>query len=326
MEYKSGLLSVVIVTFNQYKYLFETISSILMQNYFSIELIISDDGTKEFNIDEVYKFINKNKKENIFSISIFTREQNIGTVKNINYALDKVKGEYVKIIGGDDTFSHSSVFTEQVDLLLKNKEFFAVVGKAQQCDYKMNPISDERVEKSNIELPNILKMDAVLAKKYIYKKDIFPIAIQATCFRRIFFEKYGKCDEHYVVLDDSLTVLKMLDCYPNIGYVNDYCVNHRSKVGVSSSRELFSPRRILYYKDCVTYAEREIKNHPEIYGRIYCFEAPRINRYVLEMTKCKDKNLFFVFQVITSVCYIDVILYYSLTRTKKLIKRLREAK
>ncbi|MCR5202178.1 MAG: glycosyltransferase family 2 protein [Lachnospiraceae bacterium] len=202
-DYEKGLLSVIVVTYNQKEFFYETLSSILNQDYRYIELIIADDGTLNFDEGNIKKFIDDKKNKNIIKYRILHNKENIGTVRNINNALKKSTGEFIKIIGGDDTYPNSSTFSSQIKVLLSNERLLATVGMAQQCDYNMNPIKDERVDKSNKYMPNILKMDYDKARKTIFKNDIFPIAIQAVCYRREFFVKNGLCDEDYVLIDDS---------------------------------------------------------------------------------------------------------------------------
>lgn len=320
-EYIEGLLSCIIVTYNSGDYLFEAIDSILKQNYPSIELIISDDGTKDFEEDEIRSYIDARQKKNLKNVIIIYREKNIGTVRNINYALRITNGEYIKILGGDDTYPNIDTFYQQVNSIKQNKALVSI-GKCQQCNSVMEPISDDRVEKSNACLPLVLNMNYLEARKYISKHDIFPIAIQAVCYHRNFFMKKGLCDEDYIVIDDAPSAIRILEEAKNVVYINLFTVNHRAKVGISSSRELFAARRLSYYKDCVTYAEKEIFNRPDIYGAIYRKESLRINKFVYEIAKAKKegKGLGTLFAI--ALVYLDAIFYYVFWHPKKFAKRI----
>lgn len=322
-EYIKGLLSSIIVTYNSGDYLFEAIDSILGQNYPMIELIISDDGTKDFDEFEIRSYVSAKQKKNLKNLVIIHREKNVGTVRNINNALRITNGEFIKILGGDDTYPNIDIFSRQVSSIKKNSVLVSI-GKCQQCNSDMEPISDIRVEKSNACLPSILSMDYIEARKYISKQDIFPIAIQAVCYHRDFFLKKGFCDEEYIVIDDAPSALKILEEARNAVYIDIFTVNHRAKVGISSSRELFAARRLLYYKDCVTYAEKEIFNHPDIYGALYRKENLRINKFVYEIAKAKSErkglgNLF-----VTAVIYLDAIFYYIFSHPQKFAKRIAD--
>lgn len=69
-EYVEGLVSAVIITYKQGDYLFDTIQSILFQNYPCIELIIADDGSPCFDEEKIKQYIHTNAADNIKSVKI----------------------------------------------------------------------------------------------------------------------------------------------------------------------------------------------------------------------------------------------------------------
>lgn len=129
---KKDLLSVILLSYYSENYLFEAIDSILEQKYKAIELIISDDGTKDFDEEKINSYIKMNRGNNLRNYKIIHRKDNIGTVKNINNALAISSGEYIKLLGGDDTYPTSDVCTHQVEII-KEEKTLAVIGKVSQC-------------------------------------------------------------------------------------------------------------------------------------------------------------------------------------------------
>lgn len=79
-----------------------------MQSYENIELIISDDGSPEFSVElpKLKKFVEENNRGNITSIVFNSIPVNVGTVKNLNRAIDLSTGKYVKTIAAEDVFTH----------------------------------------------------------------------------------------------------------------------------------------------------------------------------------------------------------------------------
>ena len=59
--------SLIITHYNQMKYIKEAILSVLNQNYKNIEIIVSDDHSKEFDKDKIEEIF---KKYNILFIGI----------------------------------------------------------------------------------------------------------------------------------------------------------------------------------------------------------------------------------------------------------------
>ncbi len=321
-ECEKGLLTVIVVTFRTGDYLFEAIDSALGQDYGSVELIISDDGTEDFNEKIITDYIEINKTDRLKMVNVIHREKNVGTVRNINIALMASHGEFIKLLGGDDTYPIPDTFSRQVKIM-QTQGSLANVGKAQQCDENMNPIADERMEKSNAALQQVLTMDYIEARRYIAKKDIFPIANQAVCYHRQFFEEQGFCNEDYCLIEDTILANRLLFISKKVSYLDDYTVNHRSKVGISTSRELFAPRRILYYKDCVTYAIQEIDHHPELFGCLYRKENVRVSKFVYEMALAKSRKKSGLALVGISLKYIDTMIYYVAVNNKKFIRRIK---
>lgn len=321
--YEYGLVSAIILSYNSGDFLIEAIDSVIQQDYPMIELIITDDGSDDFCENTLREYIEKNKQNNILKYSIIHREQNIGTVKNINYALAISKGEYIKILGGDDTYPIPNIFSQQVKCIQDSNTIVAI-GKLQQCNHKMEPIYDERVERSNSDLRKVLQMEYTAARRYIANRDIFPIANQAVCYHRKFFEKKGFCDEDFILIEDISLALKILSEAENASFMDVFTVNHRAKVGISTSRELFAPRRLLYYHDCITFALKEIDSHPEIYGFVYRKENLRVSTLIYKLAKAKkeEKGLLSLFFI--GIQYLDTIIYYIVSNPKKFFRRIKE--
>jgi len=314
------LITCIIVTYKQREYLIENIKSVLMQDYLNIEIIVSDDGTPDFDEDVIRNEISASRKK-INNLIIIHHEKNVGTVKNINSALSKSNGEYIKIIGGDDSYPSIDVFSRQVQVLESDKNAYLVIGMSQQCDHSMTPIYDSRVVKGNEALKLLFELEYNKARRYITREDIFPIVTQAICFSKRFFKIYGYYDEQYAVLDDSLLALKVLQCSKNVRVIDKVCVNHRSNVGISTSRDFFSPRRLLYYHDCAIYAENEIAPLKEIYGFVFRFETPRISWFQYYMCLSKSNHESLSKRVLIICKYFDSVIYYAVTRPLQLVRR-----
>jgi glycosyltransferase involved in cell wall biosynthesis len=108
----SGLVSVVIPTYNQKDFVHETIDSVLVQDYKNIEIIITDDGSKDGTIRIIQEYAAK-YPDKIFPV---LSERNTGIAANLNRGLAKVRGEYIAWLAGDDLMFSGKV-RKQVDLL-----------------------------------------------------------------------------------------------------------------------------------------------------------------------------------------------------------------
>lgn len=87
--------SILVATYNQEKYIAETINSCLNQDYNDFEIVISDDCSSDGTWDIINGF--KNAK-----IRTFKHEKNIGEYNNRNFLLGNAQGEFVIFIDGED--------------------------------------------------------------------------------------------------------------------------------------------------------------------------------------------------------------------------------
>lgn len=108
-------LSVIVLSYNQEKYIYQTIDSILSQEHeYSYEIIICDDASTDStpNIIKIYANTNKNIKP-------ILRQTNLGVVKNFYDAISRCEGEYIMVCGGDDYYLPFKI-RNQIDYLEKH--------------------------------------------------------------------------------------------------------------------------------------------------------------------------------------------------------------
>lgn len=93
-------VSVIILTYNtSVESIISTITSVLKQKKCIFEILISDDGSSYFPKKEIELFFSIN---NFGNYIILEREKNVGTVRNLEFALEKAHAKYVKDIGQGD--------------------------------------------------------------------------------------------------------------------------------------------------------------------------------------------------------------------------------
>lgn len=106
------LVSVVIPIYNSERFLFETVSSVLSQDYSALEVILVDDGSTDKGIESVQEFL---KDERV----LLLRQKNSGVSAARNAGFKISKGEFACFLDSDDILGQGFI-RNRVDFLLKN--------------------------------------------------------------------------------------------------------------------------------------------------------------------------------------------------------------
>lgn len=99
----SFLVSIPVVTYNAAAFVEETLESVFHQTYQNLELIISDDCSKDNTIEIVEKWCQQPRvKARFTDIKIITVPKNTGVSANCNRSIKAATSEWLKFIAGDD--------------------------------------------------------------------------------------------------------------------------------------------------------------------------------------------------------------------------------
>ena len=138
------LVSVCVLCYNSSTTIVETLDSIKEQTYKNIELIISDDCSKDNSVTIAQDWINKNK--NRFNrVLLLTIDHNTGISGNGNRANYAAIGEWIKVIAADDRLMPNCIsdFVDFISLHPEAKIIFSkVVGFGDEEAAKKWPFKD----------------------------------------------------------------------------------------------------------------------------------------------------------------------------------------
>lgn len=130
-----------ILSYNQEKYIVETLESIKFQKVqygadIEVSLIITDDASKDNTVAVLNDWIAKNR-DYFVNVDVIANEKNQGIVPNFCKIVQMVDAEkeYLKIIAGDDLIGYKNVFAEYETLNDKKlKTYFRV----ELCEGKIS--------------------------------------------------------------------------------------------------------------------------------------------------------------------------------------------
>jgi glycosyltransferase involved in cell wall biosynthesis len=119
-------ISIVMLTYNQKKYVKKAIDSVLMQKTeYTYELLIGDDYSTDGTRDVLLQY-----KTNP-NIRLFLHKKNLGATKNGYYLFKKIRGEYFVTLDGDDYWKNEDVLNSNVKFLEKRREYIGVGTKIE---------------------------------------------------------------------------------------------------------------------------------------------------------------------------------------------------
>lgn len=232
------LVSVVIVTYNSAAYILDALESVKGQTYDNIELIVSDDGSKDDTVPICEKWIKANESRFVDAVLV-TTEKNTGTAANCNRGLSKCKGEWMKLFAGDDALCSNCV-EDFVAFITENPEAKLLVGVFEE--YKDSFVEENRVKCHDGF--NNRYIDDTAEKQFevmVHASFILPCA----CFMNLeMVRSVGGYDEKYGVFEDLPFYLKLLKTGYRCFKINKVVAKYRiTGTGVwADSTEFFNYR------------------------------------------------------------------------------------
>lgn len=321
------LVSVIVLTYNQERYIAQALDSILMQKTeFNYEILVGDDAST----DRTHEILQKYQSQYPDIVKVFRREKNLGATRNAYELFLTARGKYLASCEGDDYWTSPEKLSIQVSFLENHTEFIGCTHLCRLVDehgkqYKnqhLDWVKKKRVfclnDFQGIYLPGQTATfvrrnlfleprhdysifyrghpmigDRVTMLIYLLQGDIFQIPTFMSCYRR-----YGEHERKGIT---SQIYLRNLD-----GLRIDYELNH--KLEEYSASEFGVPlhfmgiRRILFAKAVAAIFRGNRAYGGKLAAQIYRDEEKRLNRlqlvaylpiYIVKKVFLKALNVYF---------------------------------
>ena len=189
------LVSIGIASYNNEKYIIQTLDSFFNQTYLNIEIVVVDDCSTDNSAKLISKWIEvaKQKIENGLecnnnrNVQFIQHRNNKGICGVLNTALANMSGKYLQTFGSDDVSSTTGVET-LVDFIEKFDDEVGIVYSNTYIIDENNNLS----EQDNFTRSNIVPQEGWVHEKLIYGNFIPPAG---ALIRMSVFDKVGQYDE-----------------------------------------------------------------------------------------------------------------------------------
>ena len=177
------LVSIVTPSFNQARFLEDTIQSVLSQNYPRLEYIIVDGGSTDGSVDIIKKYENK--------LAWWVSEKDKGQTDALNKGFARAKGDILAWLNSDDTYEPGAI-DAAVKLMQPNPEIGLLYGDANYINEAGRVIGKFPAAQTNLKH---------LREGYVH------IPQQAAFFRGNLWHEVGPLDSSfYFAMDYDLWI------------------------------------------------------------------------------------------------------------------------
>ncbi len=218
------LVSVNVVTYNSSKTVLETLESIKSQTHEKIELIVTDDHSKDDTIEVCQKWIDENRNRFV-NAKLITSDINTGVACNANRGFANSHGEWIKCIAGDDMLLPNCIemFLEYARMHTNCR---VIEGKSKCFG------SDVNIVKKNQEFQDGLSKYFNISQKKMYRNALRAVFLAGPplIIKKELIDEIGGFDTRYPCCEEfpfQVNVLKRTHLY----YLDEYVVLYRVEHG-----------------------------------------------------------------------------------------------
>ena len=297
------LVSVLVFTYNNQDRVYPTLDAIFTQDYPAIEVIVSDDGSADFNEAELTSYLETHKGVNVVRTHVHHLPENRGTVRNVNEGIALAEGKYIFTLAPDDFPSDDQVLGAYVDFMEEHPVpvvFGKVRGVTPEGEYKYELLSSDQ------DYDKLRSWDAGTMLRNLFKRNFLPAP--TTFFRRDTFARFGLYDEDMRLIEDYPYWIRLSLAGETFGFMDRITVDYGLS-GVSSAGsygKVFMEDMMKIYEKYIFPNDRRFGVFQGAYNSL---KRGGLNFY---MTKANWENLTSAQQLAARVRYAPFFAYTAL--------------
>lgn len=199
------LVSIIVITYHSAKYVLETLESCKVQTYNNIELIVSDDGSTDETVRICRDWIQTHSKRFVRT-ELVTAEKNTGIPANCNRGVRSAKGEWIKLIAGDDALLPTCIELN-INYIKNHKQVHVLQS---ECIHYTDNFGEQNFSAiSNLAQNPFFTYPAKKQLALLIKKN--HLSAPSVFFSRISYDAVGGFDEDFRKIEDYPFWLRLVN-------------------------------------------------------------------------------------------------------------------
>ena len=242
---KNTLVSVVIVTYNSSITVLETLESVYNQTYNNIELIISDDCSKDSTVGLCADWI-KRKQDRFSNVRLLQIDKNTGISANLNRAIQISNGAWIKSLAGDDLLEPTCI--EECIKFVESKD-------AQICMVRLHLFDGNEKQNRESEIfldDNMYRFLKLKDRKKQYCRVLYKHILPGPgiFYSKKLWEEIGGFDEKYPNFEEYSFELRVLE-REKVYFLDKPLVWWRQREGslTNSTKSIATWEDLLFFKN-----------------------------------------------------------------------------
>ena len=229
------VITVAVITYNSALTVLETLNSIITQTYGpeNIELIISDDCSKDTTIQVIEEWLAKNSSF-FKSASFFANTKNVGISKNCNVAWKAATSEWIKTIAGDDILLPSCLMdNNEYVSALKEDNVAVLFSKIQSFRVKENGSKEYLNLLPMLKTKCFFNLTPLEQFEYLQRQEFS--CTPSSFINRVKLESIGFADERFSMIEDFPLWFKLTQSGFKLSFFDKVTVLYRVGNSISHS-------------------------------------------------------------------------------------------
>ena len=246
---QKGLISFVIPIYRNFEGVYDTLDSLFQQDYPQVELILSDDGSPNYDaeIPRLRAYIEAHRTGRILRVVFHHLPENRGTVQNANEAYHLAEGEYIKDLSPEDVLACPDALSRYVRFLENSGKlicFCRQEGVTQSGEIKKHLASSAE------DYDQLRRLSPKELRNRLFARNCLPGP--AWFAKKELFERYGYYLPVTRLIEDYPYWLHLCNEQVPIGFMDDVLIRYRlSNSGMGNYSPAFMRDMYAIYEKCI---------------------------------------------------------------------------